>query len=80
MWWEYIIIAAVLLLGIYGFLTLTGFATRTLSRRTNRTAESMYASYADSPRKQRRPDRPDGGDGTNDEGTQTREPGDTQPR
>jgi hypothetical protein len=65
---------------IDGFLTLTRFETRTLSRRTNRTAESMYASYADPSRKQRRSARQDGGDGTNDEGTQSREPGDTQPR
>lgn len=54
MWWEYVIIAAVLLLGIYAFLTLTGFETRILSRRTNRTAESMYSNYADPSRKQRR--------------------------
>ena len=79
MWWEYIIIAAVLLLGIYGFLTLTGFETRTLSRRTDRTAADMYASYADSPRQQRRYARQHGGEWTNDEGSQPREPGDTQP-
>lgn len=55
MWWEYIIIAGVLLFGIYAFLTLTGFETRVLSRRTNRTAETMYSNYAASPRRQRRP-------------------------
>ena len=54
MWWEYVIIAAVLLFGIYAFLTLTGFETRILSRRTNRTAESMYSNYADPSRRQRR--------------------------
>jgi hypothetical protein len=53
-WWEYIIIAAVLLFGIYAFLTLTGFETQILSRRTNRRAESMYSSYADPSRRQRR--------------------------
>jgi hypothetical protein len=53
-WWQYIIIAAVLVLGIYAFLVFTGFETRTLSRRTTRTAEDMYPSYADSLRKQRR--------------------------
>ena len=46
MWWEYIIVAAVLLFGIYAFATLTGFETRLLSRRTSRTAESMYDNYA----------------------------------
>ena len=45
-WWEYIIVAAVLLFGIYAFATLTGFETRLLSRRTSRTAESMYDNYA----------------------------------
>jgi len=78
-WWEYVIIAAVLLLGIYGFLTLTGFETRTLSRRTTRTAESMYASYADSLRKQRRYARQHGGEWDSDEGAQSREPEDTRP-
>jgi len=56
-WWEYIVVAAVLLFGIYAFLVLTGFETRVLSRRTSRTAESMYSNYADSPHKQRRPAR-----------------------
>jgi hypothetical protein len=37
-WWQYIIIAAVVLLGIYGFLTLTSFETRILSRRTTNGA------------------------------------------
>jgi hypothetical protein len=32
----------------------TGFTTRFLSSRTDRTAESMYGDYADSLRKQRR--------------------------
>lgn len=54
MWWEYIIIAVVILFGIYAFMTLTGFETRTLSRRTNRTAETMYSNYADPSRRQRR--------------------------
>jgi hypothetical protein len=53
-WWLYLIVAALLLFGIYAFLTLIGFETQTLSRRTSRTAESMYPSYADSARKQRR--------------------------
>jgi hypothetical protein len=53
--------------------------TRILSRPTTRTAADMYASYADSLRKQRRYARRHGGDWTNDEGTQSREPQDTQP-
>lgn len=54
MWWEYVIIAVVLLFGSYAFVTLTGFETKVLSRRTNRTAESMYSNYADPSRRQRR--------------------------
>ena len=54
MWWEYVIIAVVLLFGSYAFVTLTGFETKVLSRRTNRTAESMYSNYAGPSRRQRR--------------------------
>jgi hypothetical protein len=54
MWWEYIVIPVLLLLGIYGFLVLTGYEKRVLTRKTDRTAESMYGNYADSARKQRR--------------------------
>lgn len=74
MWWEYIIIAAVLLLGIYAFLTFTGFETRVLSRRTNRTAESMYDNYSDSLRKKRRYARQHGGERENGEGTRSHVP------
>jgi hypothetical protein len=71
-WWQYIIIAAVLVLGVYGFLVLIGFETRNLSRRTTRTAEDMYPSYADSPRKQRRYARQHGGEPTSGDGGQSR--------
>jgi hypothetical protein len=55
MWWtDDIVVPALLLLGIYGFLVLIGFRTRMLTRKTDRTAESMYASYADPARKQRK--------------------------
>jgi hypothetical protein len=54
MWWEYLLIAAVLLLGIYGFTVIVGFQTKNLTRRTNRTAESMYSAYAGRRRRQRR--------------------------
>jgi hypothetical protein len=66
--WEYVIVAVILLFGIYAFLVLTGFETRTLSRRTTRTAESMYPSYADSLRKQRRYARQHGGEWTSYKG------------
>jgi hypothetical protein len=53
-WWEDVLVVAVLLAGIYGFLVLMGSTTRFLSSGTDRTAESMYGNYADSPRKHRR--------------------------
>ena len=74
MWWQYIIIAAVILLGIYGFLVFTRFETRTLSRRTKRTAADMYPQYADSLRKQRRCAGEHGGEWTSDDGSYSREP------
>ena len=80
MWWQYIIIAAVLLLGIYGFLVLTRFETWNLSRRTNRTAADTYPGYADSLRKQHRYARQHGGEWRSDGRGPSREPEDTQPQ
>jgi hypothetical protein len=77
-WWQYIIIAAVLVLGIYAFLVFTGFETRTLSRRTARTAEDMYPGYADSLRKQRRYAKQHGGESANNDGAPPPEPEHTQ--
>jgi hypothetical protein len=79
-WWQYIIIAAVILLGIYGFLTLTSFETRVLSRRTSRRAADLYPRYADSLRKQRRYAIEHGGEWTSSDGGYSREPEDAQPR
>ena len=79
MWWEYIIVAAVLLFGIYAFLVLTGFETRVLSRRTSRTVESVYGNYSDSLHKQRRYARRHAGEWKEGEGTQSREPKNTRP-
>jgi hypothetical protein len=79
-WWQYIIIAAVILLGIYGFLVFTRFETRNLSRRTKRTAADLYPHYADSLRKQRRYARQHGGEWVSDDGGYPREPEDTRPQ
>jgi type II secretory pathway component PulL len=54
MWWQYVIMAVVAIVVVYAFVALTGFQTRRLTRKTDRTAEEMYDSYADSPGKQRR--------------------------
>ena len=80
MWWQYIIIAAVILLGIYGFLVFTRFETRNLSRRTNRTAADLYPHYADPLRKQRRYASQHSGEWTSDDGGYSREPEDTRPQ
>jgi hypothetical protein len=80
LWWQYIIIAAVILLGIYGFLTFTRFETRFLSRRTDRTAADLYPSYADSIRKQRQYARQHGGERASDDDGQPRRPEDIQPQ
>ena len=80
MWWQYIVIAAVILFGIYGFLTLTSFETRVLSRRTTRRAADLYPRYADSLRTQRRYARQHGGEWESDDGGHLREPGGTPPQ
>ena len=80
MWWQYIIIAAIIVLGIYGFLVMTRFETWNLSRRTTRTAQDVYPSYADSLRKQRQYARQHGLEWTSDDGGQPREPEDTRHR
>ena len=61
MWWEYLIGTAVLIFVVYCFLAVVGFRTRLLTRKSDRTAESMYSSYADSTRKQRKYARERGG-------------------
>jgi hypothetical protein len=55
MWWMDVIVAILLIVGVYGLLVLTGFEKRVLTRKTSRTAESMYDNYADSAGKQPRP-------------------------
>jgi hypothetical protein len=53
-WWQYIIGAVVLAGLVYSFLLIVGYRTRLLTRKTDRTAESMYDDYADLTRKQRK--------------------------
>jgi hypothetical protein len=61
-WWIYVVIVLLFALGIYAFISIVGFRTRQLTRRTTRTAADMYDSYADSPRKQQRYARERGGE------------------
>lgn len=53
-WWGYALFLLAVAVAIWGFLSLVGFRTRWLSRKTDRTAEEVYPNYADSLRKQRR--------------------------
>jgi hypothetical protein len=62
MWWMYVIIVALLVFGAYAFLSLVGFNSWRLTRKTTRTAENLYPNYADSPRQQRRYARQHGGE------------------
>ena len=39
--WIYVIVAALLIFGIYAFLAITGVQMRWLSRRSNKTAENI---------------------------------------
>ena len=80
MWWQYIVVAVVILFGIYGFLTFTRFETRFLSRRTDRTAADMYPGYADSLRKQRRQVRQHEAEWASDGGGHPRGHDDAQPQ
>ena len=68
MWWEDILIAALLLVGVGCFLSLVGFRTRLMTRKTTRTAENLYPNFADSPSKQRKYARERGGTWREDDG------------
>jgi hypothetical protein len=72
MWWlDDIVIPALFVLAVYCFVVMVGFRTRMLTRRTTRTAESMYDSYADSLRKQQKYAKEHGGSWKADDGLDT---------
>lgn len=54
MWWQYIVGVVVLAVLAYCFIVLVGVRTRSLTRKTDRTAANMYDDYADLTRKQRK--------------------------
>jgi hypothetical protein len=45
MWWQYIIIVAVMALAIYGFVALVRYMTQQMTRKTDRRAEDMYDEF-----------------------------------
>jgi hypothetical protein len=71
MWWVYIVVPALMIIGIYCFLSLVGVRTRLTTRETDRTADSMYSNYAELNRKQRKYARERDGQRQDDEGSKT---------
>jgi hypothetical protein len=61
-WWEIILFFAAVAFAIYGFASIVGFRTRTLTHHTDHTASDMYDNYAALTRKQRRQAREHGGE------------------
>ena len=49
-WWGTVLFLAAVMLAIWGFLSIVGFRTRTLTRKTDRRAEDLYPNYAGSQR------------------------------
>ena len=45
MWWQYIIIVAVIAAGIYGFVVLVRYMTKQMTRKTDRRTEDMYDEF-----------------------------------
>lgn len=54
MWWQYLIAAVVLILAVWGFVSVVKLQTHRLSDRTGNTAEDVYDRYADSLHEQRK--------------------------
>ncbi len=48
MWWQYIVIVALLAAGIYGFVVLARYMTRQMTSKTDRRAEDMYDEFSSS--------------------------------
>jgi hypothetical protein len=65
MWWQYVIAAVVLILAVYGFVSLVKVQTHRVSDKTDNTAEDVYDRYAESPRQQQRYARHHGGEWRN---------------
>jgi hypothetical protein len=45
-WWQYIIIVALIAIGIYGFVVLVRYMTKQMTRKTDRRAEDMYDEFS----------------------------------
>jgi hypothetical protein len=49
MWWTYIVGILVIALVIYAFVAIARGRTRSLTRKTDLTAEDLYDRYSDDP-------------------------------
>jgi hypothetical protein len=58
MWWEYVVIVAALILGVYAFVSIARWQTGILTRKTDRTAEDLYDSYGRPARRRHRTEGP----------------------
>ena len=47
MWWQYLIAAVVVILAVWGFITVVKLQTHRLSDKTDNTAEDVYDRYGD---------------------------------
>ena len=54
MWWQYLIGAVVVIIAVYGFISIVRLQTHRLSDRTKNTAEDVYNRYSDPLHKQRK--------------------------
>ena len=46
MWWQYIIVVALIAAGIYGFVVFARHMTQQMTRKTERRAEDMYDEFS----------------------------------
>jgi hypothetical protein len=53
-WWIYIVVIALMVFGVYGFLSLVRFNRERLTSKTDRRAEDLYGNFAEPPRRRRR--------------------------
>jgi hypothetical protein len=66
MWWEYVIAAVVVIIAVYGFISLVKVQTHRVSDKTDNTAEDVYDRYGESSRGQHRYARQHGGEWRNE--------------
>jgi hypothetical protein len=53
-WWGTVLFLAAATLAIWGFMSIVGFRTWTLTRKTDRRAEDLYPNYAGPQRERHR--------------------------